>query len=281
MNETAPARRTGKLLKWAAASLLGIPIFVLLHNLFYALGGPAGHIPLLSQFLSLLSAASFVLAVVVCPAAMAACLLWALVDRCTTRGTWTQRLLLLTLPLAAVLATSAFGRFLDLSRRETDPAAGFNGSFEVMKSGYPANWYIHHTPLEKGDATLDFDEADPVDGARSLRIVVKTDKPLAGWRAPGLFQVTDAEEGATYRVSFWLKNEGCDNRLLITSETPESREPRTPITETLGPEQTGEGDWKQFAYDYTVPPHYSNIRFELTVGTPGTVWIDNVRIERL
>jgi hypothetical protein len=93
--------------------------------------------------------------------------------------------------------------------------------------------------------------------------------------------VTDAEAGATYRVSFWLENEGCENRVLITSETPESREPRTAISEAIGPEQTGADVWKQFVYEYMVPAHYANIRFELTVGSPGTVWIDDVRIVRM
>jgi hypothetical protein len=34
-------------------------------------------------------------------------------------------------------------------------------------------------------------------------------------------------------------------------------------------------------YTYTVPAHYSNIRFELNVMAPGTVWVDDVRIEPL
>ena len=150
-----------------------------------------------------------------------------------------------------------------------------------MKSGYPANWWVHHRPLDDGDGELSFDTADAVDGTQSLKFVVYRANPVGGWRSPGLFQVSDAEEGRSYRVSFWLKNRGGEIRLLITSSTSESREPRTPIKKIIAAEKTGDDSWHQFVYTYTVPAHYANIRFEINIVVPGTVWIDDVRIEPL
>jgi hypothetical protein len=186
------------------------------------------------------------------------------------------------LPVLAAVATIFFlSGFLSMSTRKADSAAGYNGSFEFVKSGYPANWYVYHRPLNEGDGEMSFDTADAVDGTQSLQFVVHKAIPVGGWRSPGLFQVSDAEEGRSYRVSFWLKNSGAKVRLFITSETPESREPRTPITEIIDAKKTGEDTWGEFAYTYTVPAHYANIRFEINIVSPGTVRIDDVRIEPL
>ncbi len=94
-----------------------------------------------------------------------------------------------------------------------------------------------------------------------------------------MFTLLDAEPGRIYDVTFWLKNQGCSMRLEITSEFPESDEPLTPITEIIGPDTTGEGEWRQFSYTYTVPSPRRDIRFEVNLLAPGTLWIDDVRIE--
>jgi hypothetical protein len=78
-----------------------------------------------------------------------------------------------------------------------------------------------------------------------------------------------------------LKNEGCRVRVRIDSERGESREPRDPILETLAPVSPADGAWREYVYTYTVPANYSNVRFELNVVAPGTLWVDDVRIERL
>lgn len=281
MSDATESHRTRKLLRVAGAGLLGVLVFGILHNVLYGLSRmtDAG---ILRQLLGFLDGACFLLAVFACPALSVVCVVWAIVDRFGRHGSWSQRLLRLALPLAAVALVCYFlAEACSFSKRETDATAGFNGSFEAVKSGYPANWYIYHKPLEEGDAELDYDDTDPVDGTQSLRFVVHRAAPAGGWHSPGLFQLTDAEEGGSYRVSFWLKNQGCHIRLVINSETAESLEPRNPIYRKIGPEQTGEGAWKQFVYDYTVPAHYANIRFELNLLAPGTVWIDDVRITPL
>jgi hypothetical protein len=152
------------------------------------------------------------------------------------------------------------------------------GSFEVVRSGYPTNWYIYDRPIEDGDYELGFDR-DAIDGEQSLQFRVhRVAGP--GWLGPGLFQVTDAVEGGTYKVRFWLKNEGCLIDLRIDSETAESREPRNPIEVRLPGAGSSEAVWEEFEYVYVVPAHYRNIRFEVNVSAgSGTVWLDDVRIE--
>jgi len=62
-----PWRRVKKFLILAGASLIGFPIFVILHNLFYGLGEIARGIIVLEHVLGFLHAAFFIVAVMVCP----------------------------------------------------------------------------------------------------------------------------------------------------------------------------------------------------------------------
>ena len=267
-----------------AAGVLGVPFFAILHNVFYALSLIASELVLLSRFLGGLDVACFLLALFVCPAAAVICLVWALIDRLAARRTTvTRRILLIVVPtLAAVAAVFFFGKLLpSLSTRKVDRAAGYNGSFEFVKSGYPVNWHVYRPALDRGEAEMSFDTADAVDGTQSLKLIVHKANRIGGRGSAGLFQVSHAEEGRSYRISFWLKNRGAKIRLRITSETAESRDPRTPIIEIIDAEKTGDHTWRQSVYAYTVPAHYANIRFEINIVAPGRVWIDDVRIEPL
>ncbi len=68
-------------------------------------------------------------------------------------------------------------------------------------------------------------------------------------------------------------------RLLIRSEKANESPP--PNIEILGEAETGTNTWREFEYTYTVPETYGNIRFELNILQPGTLWIDGVRIENV
>lgn len=285
MTNADTKRHTKKLLIGAAAAALGIPFFVILHNVFSALSSRVSDLVLLSRLLEGLDAACFLLALM-CLGAAAFCLVCAVIDRLAARATTvTRRLVLIVAPtLAAVAAIFFLVKSGEPSTRKVDRAAGYNGSFEFVKSGYPANWWVYHRPLDDGDGELSFDTADAVDGTQSLKFVVYKANPIGGWRSwrsPGLFQVSYAEEGRSYRVSFWLKKRGGRIRLLITSESHQSREPRTPIKKIIDAEKMGDDRWHQFVYIYTVPAHYANIVFQVSIVAPGTVWIDDVRIEPL
>jgi hypothetical protein len=280
MNDSDSLKRTKRLLIGALACLLGIPLFVVLHNFFAALGMMTSDIGLVSGLFRFLAVASFWGALVLCPAGAAICLMLALMLRLPVRGPrWVRLTLLVLLPaMATGIALTLFFQALSLSRIERDEAAGFNGSFEVVRSGLPVNWYVYHRPLREGEAAFSIDTIHAVDGARSVRFDVDAVDPAGGWRSPGLFQVMDAHEGQSYEVSVRVKIQGSSVRLRITSESAQSREPRTPVTEVIA-DETEADEWREFTYHYTVPADYDNIRFEMNVVAPGTLWIDDVRIE--
>lgn len=280
MDPHETAKRSKKLLLASLAFLLGFVVFVLLHNLFSALQMLAGGTGLLAGLFRGLSVISFVAALGLCPAGIVFCAALALLVWIPVPGpTWLRTTVLLGVAtLAAVLALRLVGG-RRLSTIERDPSAGLNGSFEVARSGIPVNWYVYHRPLEAGEATLTLDTLDAADGRQSVRIETRT-VGGRGWNAPGLFHVEDAVNGETYDVSFWLKQEGGRVGVRITSEKPESGGERQPITETFSPDSTGGGAWRRFTYTYTVPARYVDVRFELNVLSPGTVWIDGVSIEK-
>ena len=60
-------RKTKKFLILSGASLIGFPVFVILHNVFYALGEMASNIVVLSHLLELLHVVFFLIAIFVCP----------------------------------------------------------------------------------------------------------------------------------------------------------------------------------------------------------------------
>ncbi len=166
-----------------------------------------------------------------------------------------------------------------MSIREKSESAGFNGSFEIEKSGLPVNWYIYYPPIKNGDAEISLDPMDAVEGSQSLKFIVHRADSRGGWTTAGLFQVRPAKAKTSYKVSFWLKNQGCKISLLIRSEKPKKAPPAN--RRVLGAQDTGTNTWRQFEYVYTVPNTYDNIRFELNIVQPGTLWIDDVRIEEV
>lgn len=176
-----------------------------------------------------------------------------------------------------------------VSLREENEAAGFNGGFEVVqpvrgidgaRQGLPANWYFHAEPLLEGDAELSLDATDPFGGGgRSLRLDVQEADSVAGAHTTGLFQVVPARALGTYRVGFSLKIR--DARALVVIRSESASEATPGRVEAYDEVHTGRDTWRRFEYVYSVPEGFENIRFELNVIRPGTVWLDDVGIEEI
>ncbi|MBX9448833.1 MAG: carbohydrate binding domain-containing protein [Taibaiella sp.] len=97
-----------------------------------------------------------------------------------------------------------------------------------------------------------------------------------GWRSPGIAQQIAARPGETYKVSFWIKNE--DGHFIakiagITATTGQSEV----IVDTASPLS----DWTLFEHTYVIPQEMNALRFELSILSKGTLWIDDVKLERL
>jgi len=79
-------RKMKKFLILLVASLIGFPVFVVLHNVFYGLAELAGNIIVLRGLLEFLHAAFFLIALMLCPCGAAIGAVGSLVLLCRRRG---------------------------------------------------------------------------------------------------------------------------------------------------------------------------------------------------
>lgn len=173
------------------------------------------------------------------------------------------------------------------SEIETDKKAGMNGSFEVVKSGRPVNWYFERLaeslePSDKADNNFSIisDIEDYKDGHRSLKFDVKKCSDIGGNKSPGIFQEFEAEPGADYKVSFWMKNKQAGYKATVSAITLKggSKEENKPSV-VAGNEDITE--WRQYSVVQHIPSDLDRLRFELSVVKPGVLQLDDIRIEKL
>jgi uncharacterized protein (TIGR03067 family) len=164
---------------------------------------------------------------------------------------------------------------------------GFNGSFEVTKSGLPVTWFFY-TPrtVPSGDFDIVMDTTDFKEGEQSLKFVVRKCESTGGRLSPGFFNEFHIENhnppgpfetkpGETYKISFWAKNAGSEFVFKARGVSALKGDPGAVIRskETIN-------EWRRFECTYTIPPNMW-LRLELNVVQPGTFWIDDIQIVRV
>ena len=182
----------------------------------------------------------------------------------------------LKIVLALLLVANVLVACIKMSIYELDSSAGLNGSFEKTKHGLPLNWYIYAPDSYVKDYHLDFDTIDAKEGKQSLKFVIQeVDSTFLEWKKPGFFGSIEASIGDKYNVSFWVKNSGCDFKVKVASEGNGMHSEK--IIRTNDTIQ----NWKYYEYKYTVPEPFPNVRFEVNILSPGSFWIDDIKIEKI
>lgn len=165
-----------------------------------------------------------------------------------------------------------------LSRCVEDPAAGFNGGFEQVRDGLPLNWSVYAPEtVPEGRFRIVLDPRDPREGRQSLCFEVESCSADGGWRSPGLFRELPAEPGATYRIRFWIRSRDCAWSARARGVAPKTGAP----VELLASSVDASADWRLVEREVTVPAPNEHLRFELSITSPGSLWIDDVSIVRL
>ncbi len=164
-----------------------------------------------------------------------------------------------------------------MSETIQDKTAGMNGSFEVTESGLPVNWLIY-TPktIPTGDYDLVIDTTEYKEGRQSLKFLVRECSATGGWHSPGLSNEYKAIPGETYRVSFWIKNDGCEFFIKIGGVSAFDGK-----YETIVKSKEKIDTWKHYEYNYKMPSEnkFDRIRIEMNILHPGSFWIDDITIE--
>jgi hypothetical protein len=161
---------------------------------------------------------------------------------------------------------------------ERDPSAGFNGGFEKTKHGLPVNWYFYTSEEYEKSYKIILDIEIAKEGKQSLRfevLSIDTLKIHEEKLAPGMFGLTDAEIGEKYKVSFWIKNQGCEFNINVGNQFFMF------FSEVILETDENFTDWTYFEYEYTIPESNPGICYGLYFLSPGTFWIDDVRLVKL
>ncbi len=175
--------------------------------------------------------------------------------------------------LLAVTTLFACGPF---SEQVEDKSVGMNGDFEHTQSGLPVNWLVYSpSTIPTGDYELLFDQTDFKEGTQSLKFLVHECSSTGGWHSPGIAQEYPVTPGASYLLSFWIKSQGSDWVVAFAAVAPKTGAGY----EIINSSNVTADSWQRVERQYTIPPEYESFRFELTIRSPGSVWIDDVRIE--
>ncbi|MCA0932452.1 hypothetical protein LCM02_08315 [Lutimonas saemankumensis] len=173
---------------------------------------------------------------------------------------------------------------IQFSEHVNDPYAGLNGGFEVSEKGIPVNWLMY-TPntVPSGDFEIIIDTEEFKEGKQSLKFKVTACSSAGGRFSPGFTNQfhTDqfdadqfnADPGNTYTLSFWVKNEQSEFRVMAGGVSPKTGEMKILI-------QSNEEikAWKQFEFKVPVAENFDEIRIEVNILKPGIFWIDDLQI---
>lgn len=160
-----------------------------------------------------------------------------------------------------------------------DDSTGLNGSFEIVKSGFPVNWLLY-TPqtVPNSDFEIIIDTTQFHEGGQSLKFLVRECAATGGWLSPGFTNEYYSIPGQTYTVRFWVKNSGSKFSARIGGVSAFEGDYQDIVTSADNIEH-----WQQFEYQYTMPAKddFDRLRFELNILEPGIFWIDDLTIENM
>ena len=166
-----------------------------------------------------------------------------------------------------------------MSELEVQRSAGLNGGFEISKNGLPVNWLLY-TPNTVPDAEFNIvlDSVNFMEGKQSLKFEVQKCNPSGGWHSPGFtnefFEAGKYEGQASYKLSFWIKNDGARYTISAGSVAPYEGEMSSVIESN---EIVDEWSYHEFLIEVQESQW---LRMELNILSPGTFWIDDVKIEK-
>jgi hypothetical protein len=189
----------------------------------------------------------------------------------------TQKNILQTNLCSLLLILALNGCSPKMSESVYNEQAGLNGSFEHTEQGTPVNWLLY-TSKTTGSGSFEtiLDSIEPKDGKYSFTWNVMSCDGRGGRYSPGMAQEIAAETGKTYRVSFWVRNNGTNYIIKLNAVSAFNTAPGP-----LHQSNQNTAGWRLYSYDYTIPKGMEKLRFELNVLSPGTLSIDDIRIEKI
>lgn len=163
-----------------------------------------------------------------------------------------------------------------LSESAIDHSVGMNGSFEIVKNGLPVNWLVYtEKTVKEGQFKISIDD-DSKQGNNSLKFSVVKCSGKGGWLSPGISQEINAKKNANYKVTLWAKNMGAEILIKINGVSSHKKD----VGPSLLTSEIKE-DWFEYKFMYKMPNDMERLRIEINLVKPGTIWLDDIRIEEV
>jgi len=176
-----------------------------------------------------------------------------------------------------ILTTFYLMSCTQLSESVINEKVGLNGGFEVTENELPVNWLFYtKNTCKNGDFDIITDTTDFKEGKQSLKFNIRSCSDKGDRFSPGIANEMEVNSGETYKVSFWFKNTGCKFYYKIRGVSA-----KTGIEIPMQISTEVANDWKLVETTYTIPTQMNRLRFELNVISPGSLWIDDVKIKKL
>lgn len=152
---------------------------------------------------------------------------------------------------------------------------GFDSGFS--RYGYTTNgapfWTLIQGGAAKGSMKLETTGGITEQSAYCLRLDVESvGKGRFGVANEGFFGI-GIKQGEKYRLSFYARSEKFSGSVLVRLENPkgEPLSDEARISDVVG-------GWKKFEHEFTATQTENKARLAVTLGGPGTVWLDFVSL---
>ncbi|MFC2086211.1 carbohydrate binding domain-containing protein [Bacteroidota bacterium] len=186
-------------------------------------------------------------------------------------------ILLLIFIASMLLFTGCGERYILENKNES---IGVNGDFEEIKNGYPLNWDIHASPINKGHSKIILDTVDVQNGTYSLKIeAIKVAGGKKAWKKPGLSKELNIEPNKKYKLSIWIKN--TDSKFYVKWTTLDKANKKQLSSKTFIEMDVTVTTWYYFKEIITTNANEEILKLEIVVTQPGTLLVDNIKFEEI
>lgn len=156
-----------------------------------------------------------------------------------------------------------------------DDQSGLNGSFETTVGNYPVNWAFFPNPQSENVFNITVDTTKAREGNNSLRLTTSQSHKTVGFRSSRV----PVEAGNTYHLSIAFQNEGCNLKVRrIVQDFSGTDNIRSDIIYNTSSTLS---HWEIFEEFLSVSEGERYVVFVFLVDGPGTLWIDDVRVEKV
>ena len=160
---------------------------------------------------------------------------------------------------------------------ESTPAESseFSQEFEHA-SGKSSSPWLYYSPktVPTGDFKIEMGSNNAFEGEESLHFDVVSCSDRGGRLSPGLTAEWEVPSGSKYKFRFAVRNEGCEWRIRAGGISAKHGEMKT-----IPPQIGVSKDWQVVEIELTQAPEFNRVRFELSILSPGKLWLDAFQLE--